>query len=407
MLKALYNLKKSYSTYKYGSIKRVNNMKIMYIAPRFHTNQVDTVKGLLNKGDEVKYICYYASQIEDYSLLKPVVLGFSFISQFISAFYTKVIKRNCIGALDIRINYGIPPVFKLKRLIRDFNPDILILRERSFYSIVANLVKPQNTVSLLYNQSPYYDDPPKKDLLHKVVYFLTPQYRYTPVLGKETDGHEPRKKDYFLPFVIEPHCEPENRLYFQDNKINIMCVGVFTPRKNHIMLLEAINKVREELKLDIRLTFVGEAVDNNQIAYLDSLKKRILQIKAEEWIIIYTNLSRQEVFNTYLKNDLFIIPSTQEPASVSQLEAMCFSLPAIVSDSNGTSCYTINGSNGYLFKDNDIDDLINKIKEAVSSRENLINLAHNAYESIIRNNSFEKYYDGINRIANDIRKNSK
>ena len=382
-------------------------MKIMYVAPRYHTNQLDIVKGLLDRGDEVKYICYYTSQIEDYSLLKPVVLGFSSFSQLINNFYIKVIKRNQRGACDIRIKYGIPPLGKLKELIKEFNPDVIILRDRTFYSISANLAKPKNTVSILYNQSPYYDEPPKKDLLHKAVYALTPKYRYTPVLGTDADGKKPGKYDYYLPFVMDPHCDPDKREYFRDDRINIMCIGVFTPRKNHMMLLDAVRKVRTELGTDISLTLVGEAVEDNQIEYLDSLINYITEIDAKDWVTVHKNLSRQEVFDLYLKNDLFVIPSTKEPASISQLEAMSFSLPAIVSDSNGTACYTINGNNGYLFKDNDGEDLTDKIKEAVSSREHLINMARNAYESVLANNSFDAYYAGIQRIVDDIRKGTK
>lgn len=378
----------------------------MYVAPRYHTNQIDIVNGLLNKGDEVKYICYYTSPIEDYSLLRPIVLGFSSFSQFINTIYIKVIKRNQKGALDFRIKYGVPPLFKLKKHLQEFDPDILVLRDRTFYSIMANLVKPKSTVSILYNQSPYYDEPPKNDLPHKMVYALTPTHRYTPVLGIAANSQMPMASDYYLPFVMESHCSPDKRRYFLDNKINIMCVGVFTPRKNHLMLLNAVNKVRNESGIDIRLTLVGEATENSQIEYLNMLKNHIAQVSAEDWTIIHTNLSRQEVFDQYLKNDLFILPSTQEPASISQLEAMSFSLPAIVSDTNGTACYTVSGSNGYLFKDNDTEDLANKIKEAVSSKEHLLDMANNAYESILKNNSFDTYYEGIQRIANDIRKNT-
>lgn len=382
-------------------------MRIMYVAPRYHTNQLDIVKGLMDRGDEVKYICYYTSQIEDYSLLQPEVLGFSSFSQFINNFYINVIKKNKRGALDIRIKYGIPPVKRLKRLIREFNPDILILRDRTFYSIFANWCKPKGTISILYNQSPYYDKPPKNDLFHKIVYVLTPKYRYTPVLGTKDADKKIGEHDYYLPFVTEPHCAPNMRQYFKDDCVNIMCIGVFTPRKNHMMLFDAVNDLRSRTGLNLRLTLVGEAVEDNQIEYLGTIKKYICENEADDWVRIYRNLSRQEVFDIYLENDLFVIPSTKEPASISQLEAMSFGLPAIVSDSNGTACYTINGSNGYLFRDNDCKDLTAKIEEAVSSRERLLIMADNAYASVVENNSFDVYYEGIKRIADDIRKDTK
>ena len=52
-------------------------MKIMYIAPRFHTNQSAVVKGWIERGDEVLFISYYKAIIEDYSCIHPLVIGFS------------------------------------------------------------------------------------------------------------------------------------------------------------------------------------------------------------------------------------------------------------------------------------------------------------------------------------------
>ena len=49
-------------------------MKVMYIAPRFHTNQSAVVKGWIERGDEVTFISYYTAIIEDYSYIKPIVL---------------------------------------------------------------------------------------------------------------------------------------------------------------------------------------------------------------------------------------------------------------------------------------------------------------------------------------------
>ena len=47
------------------------------------------------------------------------------------------------------------------------------------------------------------------------------------------------------------------------------------------------------------------------------------------------------------------LPSSDEPAAVSHLEAMSHSLPVICSDSNGTRCYIRQGENGYVFRTGD------------------------------------------------------
>ena len=92
-------------------------MKIMYIAPRFHTNQSAVVKGWIERGDEVLFISYYTAIIEDYSCITPVVLGFSPIYKLIDKVYVDVIHRKELSAITFKIKHGFPPVFKLKKII--------------------------------------------------------------------------------------------------------------------------------------------------------------------------------------------------------------------------------------------------------------------------------------------------
>ena len=42
-------------------------MKFLYVAPRYHTNQMDIMQGLTQLGHEVRFISHYAAIIEDYS----------------------------------------------------------------------------------------------------------------------------------------------------------------------------------------------------------------------------------------------------------------------------------------------------------------------------------------------------
>ena len=50
-------------------------MRFLYVAPRYHTNQMDIMKGLVERGHEVRFISHYAAIIEDYSDVTPIVLA--------------------------------------------------------------------------------------------------------------------------------------------------------------------------------------------------------------------------------------------------------------------------------------------------------------------------------------------
>ena len=52
-------------------------MRVLYVAPRYHTNQIPVMKGWQAGGHEVVFISQFAGTPEDYTVLKPIILGYS------------------------------------------------------------------------------------------------------------------------------------------------------------------------------------------------------------------------------------------------------------------------------------------------------------------------------------------
>ena len=376
-------------------------MKVMYIAPRFHTNQSAIVKGWIEKGDEVLFISYYKAIIEDYSCIQPIVLGFSPIYKLIDKIYVDVIHRNDLSALTFKIKHGFPPILKLKKVMQNYKPDVIIMRDRTLYTIAAYLLG-RKRKCILYNQNPLWDDKKKNDLAHKIVEKLTPKYRMTPVLGKQNSNKVINQHSYYIPLAVEPQCSPEEKIYFEDDKIHILCIGKYEPRKNHMMLMETIDEIRKETGEKLELTVIGEATNRHQKQFLEQVRMFVQENCYKNFVTILTNVPRKLTNEYYMGADVFVIPSTREMASVSQLEAMSFSIPVICSDTNGTSCYVEEGKTGYIFKDCDKVDLKRKLYMLVSERERIVKMGNNAYQSILENYTFKNYYLGIQKILDDM-----
>lgn len=372
-------------------------MKFLYVAPRYHTNQMDIMKGLREHGHEVCFISHYAALIEDYSYVTPVVLGYSKLYQIIDYLYVKVLHRKKPEAIVYKIQHGFPPMRKLRKLICDFAPDIVILRERSLYSMAAYLVcKRKGYPCILYNQSPLWSEPAKKDLKHRAANLVSPKLRMTPVMGVKKSGTSVRENDYFVPFVVDPRRAPNERTYFRENTIHILCIGKYEPRKHHLMLLEAVEKLIENSKADsIRVTLIGEATMPFQKECCAKVRQYVAEHHMETIVTVKTNVPRSEMEAEYLTADVYVIPSTREMASVSQLEAMSYSLPVICSDKNGTACYVEDGVTGYLFRDCDQADLERKLFKMLSDREEIRRMGEEGYRAVAEKYSFERYYDTI------------
>ena len=369
-------------------------MKFLYVAPRYHTNQMDIMKGLVEHGHEVCFISHYAAIIEDYSYVTPIVLGYSPLYRLIDFLYVKAIHRKNPEAIVYKIQHGFPPIRKFRKLICDFKPDVVILRERSMYSMVAyHICKKQGYPCILYNQNPLWSEPEKTDLPHRIVDRLSPKLRMTPVMGVKKEGTSIKENDFFVPFVVEPQKAPEERTYFTDDTIHILCIGKYEIRKHHLMLLDVVRQLRDKYR--IRLTLVGEATNHFQKEYCEQVRKYVAEHHMEDVVTVKTNIPRSEMEREYLAADVYVIPSTREMASVSQLEAMSYSLPVICSDANGTACYVEEGVTGYQFKDCDGEDLLRKVDQMLSDRKQMLRLGAAGFRALVEKYNFENYFETV------------
>ena len=71
----------------------------------------------------------------------------------------------------------------------------------------------------------------------------------------------------------------------------------------------------------------------------------------------------------YHMADLYISPSHVDGSSVTLMEALASGLPCLVSDIPGNREWIEDGVNGWLFHDGDVNDLAEKILNAIKNRK--------------------------------------
>ena len=194
-------------------------------------------------------------------------------------------------------------------------------------------------------------------------------------------------------FRSDPCRAPGERTYFADGRIHILCIGKYEIRKHHLELLRAVEQLRD--KYEIRLTLVGEATNRFQKEYCEQVKKYAREHDMDNLVTVKTNVPKRDMEREYLAADLYVIPSTLEMASVSQLEAMSYSLPVICSDTNGTACYVEDGVTGYLFRDCDEADLLDRLDAMLSNRRRMLSMGEAGYQALVEKYNFDVYYQKI------------
>ncbi len=388
-----------------------HDMKILYVAPRFHTNQVPIMKGFLEAGDEVKFISQYQGGTEDYTVIKPVVLGYSALFNVILRLVNglkKLTGRYRKNDFNFQAKFGFLPKRKFKKLLEEMQPDAVILRDRSVYNIaITTICKKKKIKCILYTQSPYYGAAAQsRNPIKQYFRRHTPSVEITPVLGRKANNEVQDVSSmrtpacagantYYVPFVIEPYLSYEKKSYFEQGQIHILGVGKYEPRKHHEMLIRIAQEFAE---IPLHVTIVGEDVTAEEHAYLQKLQASVRDQGLEERVTFQCNLSREEVFREYEQADIFALPSTGEFASVSQLEAMSVSLPVICSDTNGTSCYISEGLNGYLFRDNDYEDFKAKMELLLQDKETIRSMGKESYRKVSEEYSFLNYKQRLTEI---------
>ncbi len=380
-----------------------NKYRVLYVAPRYHTNQVPVIKGWLANGHKVCFVSHYARQGEDYTHLKPIIMGYSKIFQIIFGLYKSFCdickRKKGVNLYEFQLKLGFPPMGKAASVVEDFRPDFVILRERALYNIPFYRVCVKKGIScVLYNQSPLWDRPGRDSgLLRQSLLHFFPERRITPVLGNPGQSTEKTKDAFYIPFVMEPYASWEEKEHFRNDQIHIVSVGRYEPRKQMFLLLEAVKELMK--KYSLQLTFIGEVINSDQERYYSRLTQSIKEYGLEEDIVLLRNLTREQVFSEYKKSDLFVLPSTKERASVSQLEAMSCSLPIICSDTNGSACYVEPGVNGYLFRDLDRGNLQENLKYMIENRESLEEMGKNSYRLVLEQYQFKNYFDGLMEVV--------
>ena len=333
-------------------------MKIAFLAPRFHTNQITLVSYLIKNRNQISFYVTRKGQIEDHSILKPKIIQKSIFTSLVKSL---IRPKNFL--FDYK--YGMPS-FKEIINFKSQKFDLIIIRDPInlmglFYFVWAKII---GINVLLYAQQQIFKN--KSSIKEKFKeYFIrfTKDQWISPCLGNKK-FKKISNNIYYLPFCYSSHSYKKK--WFINNQFNILTIGKFIERKNHLLLIESLSKLNSIFRKKISLTIIGECSTQDHYYYLQKVKKAAK--KSDLKIKILTNISPKKINKYYKISDCFVLPSTDEPASVSNIEAMAHSLPVITTDTNQTSSYTENGINGYIVKSNDIIDLSNKIKLLILNR---------------------------------------
>lgn len=352
-------------------------MRVLFIAPRYHTNQHYWVKSLQEAGHHVAFLVISREGLEETSRLTPEVLP-------LSRTY-RLLKRIIPGRNDKK--HGWASIATVLRHLRAEAPDAVVIRDpllpMSWRAVLAARALRLRIVLYTQRERRRSRMGAKIRVLQAVRRLAGNVPMITPVeggvdvpgVGAATDGgdaagvrvaagadrHEaaaplvPRGWHH-VPFVMEPDPagDYDSREWCPDGVRRVVMVAKYLPRKNHMLLVQALESLVERYPIQLDI-FGGHDTPEYRREY--EAVGDYIYARGLHWIRRFEPVSWAELQRHLHAYDLYILPSRDEQVGVSLLEAMGKGLPVIASTTAGARDYIEHGGNGRIFQSDSLEDL--------------------------------------------------
>lgn len=343
-------------------------MKILFIAPRFHSNQYALIKKLSEQGHKIDFYVMGKGNSEDYTFIKPKLIPISILTKIYIYFFKRTKEVDVFDYASI----ALPSIRSYYKRIVELNADIIIIRVGNYpyFLMLLPLVLFFRKKVIYYSQQPKYENKKvwKKEIFNKIVSFNYKIPWYSPVLyyGNWNDTKKNNEYISYIPFF----CEKKNSSVkieniIENKEIMFLCVAKYEKRKGIEKLIKAADVlVRKGYRF--KLTIIGSTGNKTREDFFLKLQAKVDSLQLGNIVELKKNIPYAKMSKEYSRHQVFILPTTKEPASVSQLEAMSYGLAIICSSDNGTAHYVKNQKNGFLIKP-DSDSIVVAMEEYLTN----------------------------------------
>ena len=257
-------------------------------------------------------------------------------------------------------------VVKLKKILKDVNPDIIHVRSRvpAWLVYFANKSLNIKIVSTVhgFNSVGFYSSIMQKSdavicVSNSIKEYIQKHYQTSEnkitVIPRGIDLKLFNPKNIDKTFI-----ENFKKEFNLKDKFIVSSVGRVTQLKDYETFIKAILLVKKEIPNIIGLIVGGVRSDKED--YLNSLKSLIKELNLEE-NIIFTG-SQSKIEQIYALSDV-IISSSKKPESFGRAvaEAICMNKPVIATNHGGVKDIIIENENGFFFEVGNDKELANNI----------------------------------------------
>jgi glycosyltransferase involved in cell wall biosynthesis len=164
----------------------------------------------------------------------------------------------------------------------------------------------------------------------------------------------------------------KNSLKVDDNKFIILLPGRLTYWKGQKLFIESMNILNQQQQLNNVQSFIVGG-HQGRVDFKNELIQMIQKYNLEDKISIAHGLNKMPVAYAMAK---LVLSTSIEPEAFGRVsvEAQSMEKPVLASDIGGSLETVINNKTGWLFKNNNANDLAEKIKQIIDTEQNVLDL---------------------------------
>jgi len=324
-------------------------MKVLLLADPASSHVVKWANGLHEKGVEISIFGLSAYDPTQYNA--GIIIDLFTIPQFI--------KWQTIGSI-LKTSYllALP---RLKKIIRNFNPDIIHAHSASSYGLLGALCGFHPFVISVWG-SDIYNFPQKSNFLKKIINFNLKKsdmiFSTSKIMAEETKKYTMRDIRV-IPFGInsEIFIPKEIKSHFNENDLVIGTIKSIEKQYGTEYLVRAFKKVKENNPdVPLKLLIVGRGSLTN---YIKQLTK---DLGIESDVKITGLVSYDKIPDYHRMLDIYVAVSIEESFGVAILEASACEIPVIVSNVGGLPEVVDNNVTGFIVPHSSVEPLAEKIE---------------------------------------------
>tara|TARA_Y100000996_G_scaffold391360_1_gene353294 strand:+ start:321 stop:1454 length:1134 start_codon:yes stop_codon:yes gene_type:complete len=369
--------------------------KVLFVSPTVYSSPL--TKDIQKKFQSLSKVC------------KPIVFAFSeekstSVVEGVKTIFNKKNKNRFLNYLKIIFLF----FFKIPKIVKEQNIEIVCLQDpiTGFFSIFSLKIRKLPVKIVVETHGDFIDTIglEKNLLLPKFYtsifgYLAKYSIKNAALVRSISDFTEKQVLDFgyqglFVRFPawinIDNYLNVDIKRSYSD-VFKIIFVGSVTERKNPKIIIESLEAIDNNISLEI----IGQTPN---LKYLKELSKLISSSKHSDSIIMTPFINSEELIEKYSSANLFILPSKSEGLGRVVIEAQATACPVLVSSGTGIVDLIIESETGYIFDNNNPEDLKEKIQKIIENYDVAIQTGLNSRDFVKNNQSVENFEFGYRKL---------